>query len=376
MHDQGPPVGPPEESFEDLYQHAPCGYISTLPDGTFAKVNRTFLTWTGYGPEALLGVRRFQDLLTTPGKIFYETHYAPLLRMQGALREIALDMRGSDGRLLPVLVNAVQHTDPAGAPLLIRAVIFDARDRRQYERELLQARERAERALGLRDQFLLLAAQELRTPLSAIMGNVELLHRRLTRQYPLDTREQRMFQVIADQTNRLDTMINALLDVSRIETGQLAIQLRPLDLCGLLRRLADELQTSLRGRVIAVRCENPSVRIRGDELRLEQVFQNLLHNALQYSPPELPVEVEIRPHGTYVDVVVRDQGIGIPAADLPNLFQRFFRASNVPGGMGSGMGIGLHVVKAIVTLHGGQVTVESAEGQGSTFTVSLPINPA
>src|ERR1043165_9343115 len=92
-----------EESLEDLYEHAPCGYISMLPDGTFAKVNQTFLGWTGYQREELLGARRFQDLLTVAGKIFYETHYAPLLHMQGFVNEIAFDLVARDGRILPVL---------------------------------------------------------------------------------------------------------------------------------------------------------------------------------------------------------------------------------------------------------------------------------
>jgi serine/threonine-protein kinase RsbW len=131
-----------EDSTEDLYEHAPCAYLSTLPSGVIVKVNATFLAWTGHRREDLVGRRRFQDLLTAGGRIYHETHYAPLLQMQGAVREIALEVVCADGRRLPVLVNSVLRRDAAGAPLLVRTTVFDATDRKKYERELLLARNR------------------------------------------------------------------------------------------------------------------------------------------------------------------------------------------------------------------------------------------
>ena len=131
-----------EEDPRELYEDAPCGYISAAPDGELVKVNETLLRWTGYKREELLG-RRFQDLLTPGGRIYHETHYAPLLRMQGAVREIALELVRADGRRLPVLVNSVLRTAADGQPLLVRTTVFDATHRRRYERELLLARERA-----------------------------------------------------------------------------------------------------------------------------------------------------------------------------------------------------------------------------------------
>ena len=127
-----------------LYERAPCGYLSTLPDGTIVKVNGTFLTLTGYTREQLVGRRRFAELLTAGGRIYHETHYAPMLEMQGSARAIALDIVRVDGSRLPVLVNAVLERDDAGHSVVVRAAIFDATDRREYERELLRAKERAE----------------------------------------------------------------------------------------------------------------------------------------------------------------------------------------------------------------------------------------
>jgi len=130
----------PEDSAEDLFENAPCGYLSTLPDGTIARVNRTFEEWTGLRREELVGARRFQDLLSPGGRIYHETHYAPLLRMQGSVREIAVEIVRADGTRLAALINSVQHTDDDGHPRRIRTTVFDATDRRRYEDELLRAR--------------------------------------------------------------------------------------------------------------------------------------------------------------------------------------------------------------------------------------------
>jgi sigma-B regulation protein RsbU (phosphoserine phosphatase) len=133
-----------EESAEDLYEHAPCGYVSTLLDGTLVRVNQTFLDWTGYRREELVGRRRFQHLLAPGGRIYYETHVSPLLAMQGTLRGIAVDVVRTDGSRLPALVNATVRTDAEGGPAVVRTTVFDATDRREYERELVRARRRAE----------------------------------------------------------------------------------------------------------------------------------------------------------------------------------------------------------------------------------------
>jgi PAS domain S-box-containing protein len=132
-----------EDDPADLYENAPCGYLSTLPDGTIVKVNRTFCAWTGLRPEQLLRTR-LRDLLSVGGQVFHDTHLAPLLRMQGAVREVALDVVRVDGTLLPCLVNAVEVRDDEGAPLMVRATLFEATARRRYEREILTAHRAAE----------------------------------------------------------------------------------------------------------------------------------------------------------------------------------------------------------------------------------------
>jgi PAS domain S-box-containing protein len=132
------------ESADYFYEDAPVGYVATAPDGTILRCNRTFLSLSGYASSELVGRRRFYDLLPPGGKIYYETHYAPLLEMQDEVREIALEIIRADGPRIPVLVNARVRRDDAGAPNLIQITVFDASERRRYERELLQARVAAE----------------------------------------------------------------------------------------------------------------------------------------------------------------------------------------------------------------------------------------
>jgi sigma-B regulation protein RsbU (phosphoserine phosphatase) len=144
-----------EETATELFEDAPCGYLTTRLDGTVVQVNRTFERWTGLRREELVNRTRFQDLLSVGGRIYYETHYAPLLQMQGAVREIAVEVVRADGTRLPALVNSVLHRDESGRPRAIRTTVFDASDRRRYEQELRQAWERErDTALSLERSLL------------------------------------------------------------------------------------------------------------------------------------------------------------------------------------------------------------------------------
>ena len=145
--------GGPEEWFldalldddaEELYEYAPCGYVSLLPDGTIIKINRTFSVWTGYEWGDVVGRRRLAELFGPGDRIYYETHVAPMLHMQGQVREIAVDLVLHGGGRLPVLINAMVKKDEADEPMVVRVAVFDATERRAYERELLEAQRRAE----------------------------------------------------------------------------------------------------------------------------------------------------------------------------------------------------------------------------------------
>ena len=151
------------EDPESMYQRAPCGYLSTTPDGTLVRVNDTFLRWTGHTREELVGRRTFTSLLTAGGRIYHDTHYAPMLQLQGTVREIALEVVTADGSRVPVLANAALERDEEGAPRLVRIVLLDATERREYERELLRAKQRAE-ASEARARALAMTLQQTLIP--------------------------------------------------------------------------------------------------------------------------------------------------------------------------------------------------------------------
>jgi len=251
----------------------------------------------------------------------------------------------------------------------------DITERRRGEEERARLYQEAREAVRLRDSFFSVASHELKTPLTSLIGQLQLLRRRDRRERSLSERDRRTIEIIANQADRLNKMVTALLDTSRIEQGKLSIERAPLDLAALTRSVVDEIRPMLTRHPIALEAPQERIPIEGDALRLEQVLQNLIGNAAKYSSAGGPVSVRVERRGPHACVAVRDPGIGIPRAALPLLFQRFYRAENVDDREIPGLGIGLYVVKEIVELHGGTVAVESEEGQGSTFTVRLPLQP-
>lgn len=240
--------------------------------------------------------------------------------------------------------------------------------------DLHKANMRAQEAVRVRDEFLSIASHELKTPLTALAGNAQLLQRRANRTGAHAERDQRAVGAIIEQASRLNEMIDALLDVSYLQTGQFTITASPLDLCALSRRLVEEVEPSLTQHTMQLDCSREPLMIVGDELRLGQVLRNLIHNAIKYSPADGPITLQVEQRENWACVAVTDQGLGIPEEAQAQLFERFYRANNTRSRGISGMGIGPYVVKEIVALHGGTLEVNSAEGKGSTFTFCLPVS--
>ncbi len=235
--------------------------------------------------------------------------------------------------------------------------------------------EAAQRAVAVRDSFLSLAVHEVRTPLAAALGNAQLLIRRTERAHPADERSGRALRMVEGQLRRLANLVDMLLDVSRLETGQLSIQRAPLDLAALARRAVERAEGSLVTHVLRYDGPVDPLRIEGDAVRLEQVLDNLLQNAAKYSPPGSTITVQVGQQHERAWIAVRDEGVGIKPAVVPHLFERSYRAPDSSTRAVPGMGIGLYVVREIVAMHGGTVEVESVPGKGSTFTVWLPRLP-
>lgn len=233
-------------------------------------------------------------------------------------------------------------------------------------------------AIRARDEFLAVVSHDLKNPLVSIKGRAQMLQRRLARDYPkLDPRVRDGLAAIDASATKMTDQINELLDVTRIQMqSQIELRRQPVDLVALLVRVVAEQQQATARHRIRIEAAEDEIVGQWDSARLERVAGNLLSNAIKYSPDGGEIVVSIRrieEHETdWAEFSVRDHGIGIPAADLPLIFQRFRRAGNV--GNISGTGVGLAGAQRIVERHGGTIAVESEEAAGTTFTVRLPLD--
>jgi signal transduction histidine kinase len=235
----------------------------------------------------------------------------------------------------------------------------------------------AQEAIRLRDEVLAAVSHDLKGPLTAISGQAQLLRRRLAEGgTPPSPDASDSLDRITRATARLGALVNELIDVARLQAGQpLQLHLRPTDLVEVARRCTADCQETAIGHHL--RIESTLGRLVGvwDQFRLERVLENLLGNAVKYSPRGGEIIVSVgRDERGWAVLSVRDEGVGIPADDLPRVFERFHRGANVVRRI-RGSGVGLAGARQIVEQHRGTIEVESAEGKGSTFTVRLPMRP-
>jgi signal transduction histidine kinase len=246
--------------------------------------------------------------------------------------------------------------------------------------ETAEARDRAlaslRAAVREREAFLASISHDLNTPLTVIKGHAQILRGRALRSASLEAEKVvRAVASIDSSAVQMEAMIDELIELARMEMGQEPdLERRPLDLVALTRRLVDARERTTDRHRIRFEPREPSLVGDLDGPRLERVIGNLLENAVKFSPAggEIVVSVGRGEGGAFAVLTVRDQGLGIPADDLPRVFERFYRASNVDG-LIDGSGLGLAGVRYIVEAHGGSIEVESRQGSGSAFTVRLPL---
>ena len=366
-----------ETNDTELYEEAPCAYLSTLPDGTIIRGNRTFFTWIGARPEDIVGKTRFQALLTVGSRIYYETHYAPLLQMQGFVSEIALDVRRTDGAVRPIVASARQLRGSDGVATINRIALFDSTDRRRYEQELLQARKRAEeagRALAEADaqknEFIAMLAHELRNPLAPVRNALDLMRRSGNDA----TIVNKATDVMHRQVGQMVRLVEDLLDISRVAQDKLSIVRVPIDLASVIHHAFEASAPLLEnaGLIHAVTLPDSPIYVEADAARLAQVIGNILNNASKFTPRGGSVALFLDRDGDDAVVRIRDTGIGIDASDLSRVFE-LFAQSNAPLDSKSGLGIGLSLAKSLVERHGGRLTIQSeGRGRGTEAIIRVP----
>ena len=361
-----------EESVEDLYDHAPCGYLSTLPDGTIVRVNQTLLDWGAYTREALTGTR-FQALLSIGSRIYYETHHAPLLQMQGFANEIALEFVRADRRILPVVVNSLQKRDASGAPLFNRITLFDSTERRRYERELMRARRRAEQMAKDKADLLAMLSHDIRNPLNAVMGVVQLLERSA-----VDDPQRRYVQLLKSSSDNILKLLERVLQLSEAESSSLALREEAFALRPLVEEVVSTFSTAADQKRLQLRCsiqpQAPRMVI-ADPIALRQILTNLVGNAIKFTETggvTITVEAtDVAADAVTLAVAVADTGIGMAPEVLDRIFDEFTQASYETAARFGGSGLGLAIARKLLALYDSRIRVVSAPGEGSTFSFSV-----
>ena len=380
---------------DDLYEYAACGLLVTDAAGTIRVVNDTFCQWTGHRREDLIGRRKLQDLLTMGGRIFHQTHWAPLLQIQGSVAEVKLDLIHANGEVKPMILNAVSRL--TGDVVRHEIAAFGAADRHRYERELLLARRRAEdlhtksmetqRALvatqaeldlqkqaaedraSFAEQMVGIVSHDLRNPLSAIKMSALLLGRG-----PLDAKQRAVLGRIVGSVDRARRLVSDLLDFALARVGHgLPLTLAPIDLQRVVAAAVDELAVVFEGRALLHEHAGEGACL-ADAQRLTQLVGNLVTNAMSHGAAGGTVRVKSRIEATGASISVHNEGPAIASALLERIFDPMTRGAAGDGGQRS-VGLGLYIVRQIARAHSGEVHVASTPGDGTTFTLTMPRRP-
>ncbi len=288
---------------------------------------------------------------------------------RGVTRNVRLNPRSASGEIIPTMLNASALRDSEGR---VTGAIGVLRDMRAYE-QVVRALEESQRELQAADQakdrFLAMVSHELRTPLTAMLGWARMLRRGM-----LDhASAERALDVIERNTTLQAQLIDDLLDLSRIVTGKLQLELRPVDPVGIVQAAIQGVQALADAKDIALKVvlDSSAGPIVGDPQRVQQVVWNLLSNAIKFTPQHGTVELALERADAMARITVSDTGPGITPDLLPHMFEPFHQGKDAPR-LG-GLGLGLAIVRHIVGLHGGSVRAECADGAGATFIVELPV---
>ncbi|HEU4561750.1 MAG TPA: ATP-binding protein [Longimicrobium sp.] len=430
----------PGRVLDPLLDHAPCGFLSFADDGTITAANATLAAMLGYAPGELEG-RRIDQVLSVGARLFWQTHFFPLIRMHGGAEEVFLVLRAADGSNVEVLANAARRE--RGGAWANDCVLIRVTERAKFEQELLRARREADHArhevethaeelrvanetlehqaleLELTHQqlqeqaaeleaqsehlremndvlverghelerqraaadeanrakssFLAVMSHELRTPLNAISGYVQLLEMGI--HGPINEGQLGALERIARSQNHLLRLINDVLNLARIESGRVDFMVEEVELAGLMAEVSPMVEPQMGAKELAYAVNVPlGVTVRADREKLQQIVINLLSNAIKFTPPGGVIAVEagrspVDP--TNVLLRVSDTGIGIPPEKQASVFEPFVQVDMSRTGRSEGSGLGLAISRDLARGMGGDLSLESQMGKGSTFTLTL-----
>jgi signal transduction histidine kinase len=335
-------------ALETILGTAGVGICGLDREGAVTYANAVAADLAGTGPPDLVGRRLDELLLPAPAGAGGPDGPGGL---EGTLLR-------ADGGMLPV-EYVLTETDAHGIGGGV-VVFNDVSERRALER--------------MKSEFVAVTSHELRTPLTSVIGYLEALLDDDEVDGALTPEHLRLLGVIQRNAARLARLVDDLFVVAQFDSGRIPLGAADVDLGALARECVESAAPAAADHGVALRAHvDGPAPVRGDAERLGQVLDNLVGNAVKFTPPGGRVDVRARAVGGLAEIEVRDTGIGIPAEEQSSLFDRFFRASGAVESQVPGTGLGLAIVKMIVEAHGGRVAVESVEGAGSTFRVALPL---
>jgi PAS domain S-box-containing protein len=354
---------------DPLLDSAPCGFVVVGDDGYIRVANATAAEMLGAEEAQALVGRHVDALLSVPSRIFYQTHVFPTLRLQGQVHEVYVGLIGRDGEEVPVLLNAKRRIE--GERQVSDWVLAPMRQRNELENEILKAREVAEASSRAKDQFLALISHELRSPLTAILNWATLL----SQTEPDAATLKRGLQAIERNARVQSRLVDDILDQVRSQTGKLRLELAELDVRPILSDVLEGAAPAALAKSVQLEGDLSSEKliVRADPNRLQQVFWNIVQNAVKFTPPGGHVRATARPSDSWVEAEITDTGRGISPAFLPHLFERFRQEDGASDRAEGGLGLGMAITRTLVELHGGSIWASSPGlGHGSTFIVRLP----
>ncbi len=368
------------EDFRVLFDLGPVAIFACDREGVFQNYNQRAAELWGREPRCGPDGERFGEstgLHYPDGRPFLQENNAIVdaLRTGAFAEDEELLIERPDGSRVSIVLSLAPLKDEAGAVTGAIAAFHDVTERKRLEEVLAKRNEELAAADGAKNQFIAVLSHELRSPLNAIRGWIQILRRPDAQAGDVETG----LEVIDRNSKAQSQLIDDLLDVHRIAAGKIRLELAPLDLRAVIDAVVDAVSPTAADKQIRIEkvLAAQPVGVSGDAARLQQVLENLLGNALKFTPKGGEIRVVVQRHGGLAQMIVSDTGQGIPADELPHVFERFRQGDPGTSRYQGGLGLGLAISKQLVELHGGTISAHSAgREKGATFTASFPLRAA
>jgi signal transduction histidine kinase len=356
---------------DEALDRIPAGFFSFDDDGVILQANLWLERMLQHPPGVLRG-HRIDDILAPGGQIYYQTHLFPSLKLRGEVQEIYLKLRTASGSQVPVLTNITRYRREDDR-FQNECIVMRMTERDRYEDEILRAKRAAETANDAKAKFVSLMSHELRTPLQSILGYADLLARETDG--PLTKPQLDDISCITAAGNGLAKLLDDILNFAQLGPGEAKVKIGRVSVVEAVARAEALLKLRIQEAGLEYhRGEIPEeLTVRADDYRLQQVLLNLLVNALKFTSKGGVISLHCQSNTGFVTIDITDTGCGIGQEDLEKIFEPFVQLDrNRQNAASGGVGLGLAISRDLARAMGGDVTVISKQGAGSTFTVTLP----